>query len=124
MSGITYSQEFLSRYPRAGAACREVQMRNGEKWVRLEAQIADVKGYQVTTNFLDQMNQPVSTIVFKAAPGAKIMANGSQVDVASLKKGDKLDLWWPESKLGFYTSTPGSTEMKKLAIVSNEPAKR
>jgi len=27
VTGITYSQEFLSRYPRAGAACREVQMR-------------------------------------------------------------------------------------------------
>jgi hypothetical protein len=121
---VVYSQEFLSRFPRAGAYCREVQMRNGEKWVRFDAQVAAVKGDQVTTNFLDEMNQPVSTIVFKAKPGAKIMANGSQVDVASLKPGDKLDLWWPESKLGFYMSTPGSTEMKKLAVVSNEPAKR
>jgi hypothetical protein len=124
VTGITYSQEFLSRYPRAGAACREVQMRNGEKWVRFDAKVADVKGDQVTTNFLDEMNMPVSTVVFKATPGAKIMVNGGEVDIASLKKGDKLDLWWPQSKLGFYMSTPGSTEMKKLAEVSNEPAKR
>jgi hypothetical protein len=124
VTGITYSQEFLSRYPRAGAACREVQMRNGEKWVRFDAQIAGVKGDQVTTNFVDQMNNPVSTVVFKATPGAKVMANGSQVDIASLKPGDKLELWWPQSKLGFYMSTPGSTEMKKLVEVSNEAAKR
>jgi hypothetical protein len=121
---ITYSEEFLSRYPRAGAACREVQMRNGEKWVRFEAQIADVKGDQVTTNFIDEFNNPISTITFKASPGAKVAVNGSQVDVTSLKPGDKLDLWWPQSKLGFYTSTPGSSSMKKLVEVSNVPAKR
>jgi hypothetical protein len=121
---ITYSEEFLARYPRAGAACREVQMRNGEKWVRFEAEIAGVKGDEITTNFIDEFKNPISTIVFKANPGAKLNINGTEVDFDHLKPGDKLDLWWPQSKLGFYSSQPGSSNMKKLVEVSNVPAKQ
>jgi hypothetical protein len=121
---VTFSEEFLARYPRAGAACREVQMRNGEKWVRFEAEVSEVKGDQFTTNFIDEFKNPISTIVFKANPGAKLSVGGTVIDFNSLKPGDKLDLWWPESKLGFYSSAPGSTNMKKLVEISNKAANR
>ncbi len=36
---IVFSQEFLANYPKAGAACREVVMRDGAKWARFDANV-------------------------------------------------------------------------------------
>ncbi len=43
---ITFSQEFLERYPKAGAACHEVVMKDGQKWARFDANVVKVKGNQ------------------------------------------------------------------------------
>jgi hypothetical protein len=120
---VTYSEEFLAHYPKAGAACREVTMKDGEKWVRFEADVTKVKGDQVTANIVDNYNNTVSTLTVKAAADARVMVDGKETKYSQLVKGDKLDVWLPESKLGFY-ATPGASNVQKLAVVSRTEAER
>ncbi len=123
IGNITFSQEFLTRYPRAGGACREVKVENGQKWARFDADVTRVKKNRVTVSFLDRSNRSLGTITFDAAPDARVDANGRQVRFSSLKRGDKLSFWVPESRVGFYAE-PGASETTKLAVVSRAPARR
>jgi hypothetical protein len=118
---ITYSEAFIKKYPRAGAACREVKMQNGEKWVRFVAKVAEVNGSQFTANFLGEFDHVVETVTFEGNAGDKLTVNGKEVDITSLKPGDTLDFWWPQSRLGFY-SKPGLEKMKELRVVSVSPS--
>jgi hypothetical protein len=120
---VTYSEEFLAHYPKAGAACREVKMKDGQKWVRFQADVTKVKGDEVTANIVDKYSNTVSTLTVKAAADARVMVNGKDTKYSQLAEGDKLDVWLPESKLGFYAA-PGASNVQKLAVVSRTEAER
>jgi hypothetical protein len=117
---VTYSEAFLKKYPMAGAACRDVKIQNGEKWVRFVAKIAAVNGNQFTANFIDEFNNTVETVTFEGNAGDKFTVNGKEVDIATMMPGDTLDFWWPQSRLGFYAKA-GSEKMKELRVVSVTP---
>jgi hypothetical protein len=119
---VTYSQEFLQKYPNAAAACREVAMKNGEKWIRFDADVAAVKGNQITANFLDTQQQTVSTITFAAAPDARLMIDGKESKYSSLQPGNRLTVWMSEKRAAFYAE-PKSSPGEKLAVVSVENPK-
>ena len=123
LKDIVYSQEFLARYPKAGAACREVVMKDGTKWARFDADVVAVKKDQVTANFIDEYKQSVATLTFAAAPDARVKVEGKDVKYSSLKPGDTLSFWMPESRVGFYAS-PGAAENTKLAVVSDTATRR
>lgn len=123
ISNITFSHEFLSHYPRAGGACREVKVENGHKWARFDADVVRVRGNRVTANFVDRFDKSLGTITFDAAKDARVEVNGRQMRFSSLKRGDKLSFWMPEERVGFYAE-PGSSETTKLAVVGTEPARR
>src|SRR5262249_42146683 len=120
---ITFSQEFLARYPKAGAACREVVQKDGQKWVRFDADVANVAGNRVTADFKDDYGNPVETVTFEAAPDARVSVNGKDVKFSSLQKGDTLSFWMAEARLGFY-GTPGTKGSSKLAVVSDTSKQR
>lgn len=123
ISNIVFSQEFLTRYPQAGRACREVKMESGEKWARFDAEVVQVRKNRVTANFVDRSDKSLGTITFDAAHDARVDVNGRQRKFSSLKPGDKLSFWMPESRVGFYAE-PGASQTTKLAVVSSEPARR
>src|SRR5262245_54796825 len=123
ISNITFSQDFLSRYPTAGNACREVKGENGKKWARFDADVARVSGNRVTANFVDRFDKKLGTITFDAASDARVQVNGRPMRFSSLKPGDKLSFWMPEDRVGFYAE-PGASETTKLAVVENAPAQR
>ena len=123
LGNITFSQEFLARYPRAGGACREVKKENGEAWARFDADVVRVRRNRITANFLDRYNNPVGTVTFDAQPDATIEVNGHATRFARLMPGDRLSFWMPESRVGFYAK-PGTPESTKLAVVGTEPAQR
>jgi hypothetical protein len=115
---ITFSPEFLAKYPAAGAACREVVMKNGEKWARFDANVVKVKGNEVTADFIDNYGQTISTLTFVASADARVIEDGKQVKFSSLEPGHKLTFYVPESRVGFYAA-PGSAQgTTKLAVVS------
>jgi hypothetical protein len=120
---FTFSQEFLARHPRAGAACREVAIKNGTKWVRFEAEIKKVANHQITADFIDNYNNSVATVTFQASPDASLEVNGSQSRYKELKPGDQLTVWMPENKAGFYAE-PGALNNERLSLVSDDSAPR
>lgn len=123
ISQIVFSQEFLQKYPNAGAACREVVVKDGKKVARFDAKVVDVKGNEVTADFMDRFNNKLTTITFTTSKDARVQMEGREVKVSELKAGDRLSFYVPESRAGFYAA-PGAAESRKLAVVSKEPAER
>jgi hypothetical protein len=123
MNKIVFSQEFLTKYPNAGKACREVVTKDRKKYARFDANVVNVKGNEVTADFMDSYNNKVSTVTFSTKPEARVQMEGTEVKVSELKAGDKLSFWVPESRAGFYAA-PGAAESRKLAVVSTKAAER
>jgi hypothetical protein len=115
LNNFTFSQDFLHRHPKAGAACREVTMKNGEKWARFDARVAALKGQDVTVDFLDTFDKPIETMTFTAPKDARVVVNGQEMTYSALGKGDKLSFWVPESRAGFYAE-PGAAQLKELRV--------
>jgi hypothetical protein len=113
---ITYSQEFLTRYPKAGAACREVVLKDGQKWVRFEADVVKKSGRRVTVDFIDKFGNSVGVMTIQASPAARVLVDGHELRYSLLRRGDKLSFWMPESRVGFYAA-PGASASTQLAVV-------
>jgi hypothetical protein len=114
---ITFSQEFLAKYPHAGDLCREVVMKDGMKWARFDANVVEVNGDQVTVNFVDKYGQGGRTLTFVPSADARVTVDGKSEKASDLKRGDSLTFWVPESRMGFYAQ-PGTLNTGKFAVVS------
>jgi hypothetical protein len=113
---FVYSEKFLARFPKGPAACQEVKTQNGEKWVHFEGTITAIDGNEVTTSFMDDFNNPVVTVTVTAAQAEQaVVINGQQGKWSDIKVGEKISLWMPQSKIGFYAK-PGSMDKGQLAI--------
>jgi hypothetical protein len=121
LTDFVFSQEFLAKYPNAGAACKEIVKKDGKKYARFDANVVSVKGNQVTADFLSSYDNKLNTVTFAVSPDAKVQIDGKEVKATELKPGDSLSFWVPESRAGFYAA-PGAANSKKLAVVSNTPA--
>ena len=122
---ITYSQAFLAKFPRAGAACNEVVSVHGQKWVRFNAEVKNVESNHLTVDFLDKYRNSVSTMVFSFDPVATVTTeNGQQIAASKAEPGEKILVWMPENRLGFYAD-PGAMKSEHFALVSESaPAER
>ncbi len=120
---FTFSHEFLAKHPHAGAACREVAIKDGIKWVRFEAEVTKVVQHRITANFLDNYDNTVATLTVQAHPDALLEVNGSQARYNQLKPGDHLTVWMPESRVGYYAE-PGASNSERLSLVSDDTSQR
>ena len=118
---VVYSQQFLAKYPRAPAGCREVELRDGQKWIRFEARVVKVDGNQMTADFIDNHDQTIATLTFQAGPNAMVQVDGRDTKYKNLKSGDDLTLWVPESRFGFYSNPKPSTQ---LTLINDGTAQR
>jgi hypothetical protein len=119
LKDFTFSQDFLARHPNAGAVCREVVMKNGQKWARFDGRVVELKDQQVTVNFLDSTGQSRETLTFTAPADARVVVNGHEMTYGALGKGDPLSFWVPESRAGFY-ATPGATRLSEVKVARTE----
>jgi hypothetical protein len=120
---VTWSHEFLERYPNAAPACREVKVKDGEKWVRFEAKVKGVKKNEVTLDFLNVRGDTLATATVAPKEASRLKVGGKDVKYSSLRAGDTLDVWMPESRLGFYAE-PGASEVTELPLVRREEPKK
>jgi len=122
---IVYSPEFVAKYPRAGAACNEVIVSKGEKWARFNAEVKNRQGYHLTVDFIDDQERPVANMTFEVTPDATVtLRDEHQVKpAAKLQKGEKIVVWVPEKRFGFYAE-PGASESKHFAVLSDDSAKK
>jgi hypothetical protein len=119
INNFTFSPDFLHRHPKAGGACREVIVKDGQKWARFDAQVVDIqaKGQsrEVTVDFLDSAGRPVESISFTAPQEARVVVNGRDMTYGALGKGDDLSFWIPESRAGVFAA-PGATQLKEIVV--------
>ncbi len=120
---VNYSHEFLERYPNAAPACREVVVKDGAKWVHFVTKVKSVKNGQVSVDVLNVRGDSLAEVTIAPAKDASLKMSGKQVKYSSLRAGDTLDLWMPESRLGFY-SEPGAAEVSELPIVGRDNPKK
>jgi hypothetical protein len=65
---------------------------------------------------LDDFNHPVVTVNVTAADAKQaVVLNGQEGKWSDIKVGQKISLWMPESRIGFYAK-PGSMDKGELAI--------
>jgi hypothetical protein len=99
-SDLHFSEAFLQRYPQAPAACIDArQAQDGTKWARFHARIFLNSTDRTTVNLLDASGAMKTTFSFRPRPRATIQVNGRTTPITSLRPGDELDFWVPESKM-------------------------
>ena len=108
LTDFVFSQEFLQKYPNAGAACREIVEKNGQKWARFDANVDEVRGEKVTATFTSTHDRPLTKITFEASPDARVEMNGKDIKFTELKKGEKISFWVSEDRLTA-AEQPGDT---------------
>jgi hypothetical protein len=120
---ITYSREFLAKYPDAPAACQEAFEANGQKWVRFNAKVESAKDGQATVDLLNTHGNPLGVLTFAFTPDAQVVVNGRPVMASSLKGGEEVVMWMPEKQFGFYAE-PGEPESQKFRLVSTDTSEK
>jgi hypothetical protein len=105
-SDMTYKKEFLDKYPKAPAVCRTVSVKNGVHSAMFSGRVMGVDKGSVTVQFTNVVGDPVAgmdPLTFTPASGAKLHVNGKTESYKDLKKGDKLDFWVSENRVGVVT---------------------
>lgn len=120
---IQFSHEFLERYPNAAPACREVKVKDGEKWARFQTKVKSVKKGNVTVDVLNVRGDSLATVTVAPPADATLTIEGKQKKYSTLRAGDTLDLWMPENRFGFYSDT-GASKLTELPIVKSEQAEK
>ncbi len=119
---VVFSQEFLDRFPKAPAACREVVVKDGQKWIRFTGDVTSIENNEVAIEFLNVVDDPVGTVTLAPAKDAELTINGKSKSYSTLRRGDKLDVWMPESRAGFYAA-PGASDVAELRVVGTTAKK-
>jgi hypothetical protein len=99
-SSIQWNPDFLKDFPKAAAACRDVTVKDGEKFARFNGKVSKVGHNFVQVEVSDVANIPISKIAFKIGAGGRITMNDKVVKVSDLKLGDQLTFWVHEGKYG------------------------
>ena len=121
---ISYSTEFLAKFPNASAACNEVVEANGQKWVRFNAVVKSREGNHLTVKFIDSHHNAVATMTFSFDPTARATLEDNEQRAATLlDEGEKLLIWMPENRIGLYAKTD-ATQAKQFTLVSDDTNKQ
>lgn len=121
---MSYSAEFLAKFPNASAACNEVIEANGQKWVRFNAVVKSREGHHLTVKFIDSHHNAVATMTFSFDPTARVtLDDHQQKAAAALEEGDKLLIWMPESRIGLYAK-PDPSQGKHFTLLSDDTNKQ
>ena len=122
---VSYSKEFLEKFPDAGSACEEVKVVQGEKWVRFNAEVKQNKDNRITVDFFNQQHEHTGRpMTFEYSPDATLTLENKKVKPASdVKQGDKVVVWVPESRFGLYAQ-PGAAESKHFSLVTDDSTKQ
>jgi len=94
---VNWSAETLAKYPNISKSCQEVVQRNGATFVKFDGTVKKVAkgGTEVTM----QMKGSDAKLVLNPAPGRTVNINGKNTPVKSLRPGDTLTFYVPDSRL-------------------------
>jgi hypothetical protein len=94
---VNWSAETLAKYPNIGKACQEVMQRGGSTYVKFEGTVKKVAkgGSEITMG----MKGSDAKLVLNPDPNRTVNIGGRKVPVKSLKPGDSLTFYVPDSRL-------------------------
>ena len=114
-SDLHFSSAFLSKYPKAPAACLEVRILDGRKYARFDGKVFLLSPEFVTVTFLNVAGDELTTFSFKPQESSRVLIDGKDVKYTDMKKGDKLTFWMPEDGLSVRkTLTPTDDHWRVL----------
>jgi hypothetical protein len=106
-SSLTYSQEFIGKYPKAGAACQEARVYKGKRYAKFNGKIAAKDPAYLTVEVHNVAGDPLDTVTFKPNASAKLLVNGKPEAFSELQVGDPVTFWISENRFSFYSSPGG-----------------
>jgi hypothetical protein len=107
-SNLTFSQDFIGKYPKAGAACIEARVYKGKRYAKFNGKVFLKDPSVITVQVLNVSGDPLDTVSFKpASANASLIVDGKKEKFSDLKVGDPITFWIPESRFSIY-SAPGS----------------
>lgn len=112
---IQWNVELLKSFPRAAVVCQEVVVRNGKKFARFTAKVADVAPQSVKVRFVTPAGNEERVISLKPGTDARVEMKGKKVAYSTLRKDDVLTFWVPENQLGVI-SDPDDTASSTIVL--------
>jgi len=94
---VDWSADTLAKYPNISKACQEVMQRNGATFVKFEGTVKKVAkgGSEVTMG----MKGTDAKLVLHPDPNRTVSIGGKNTPVKSLRPGDSLTFYVPDSRL-------------------------
>jgi hypothetical protein len=96
-SSIVYAPAFLNKYPKAPAACLEVRVYKGQRYMKIKGKVYVVDKNAVTVAFYDPYGNDLGTVTVSGPNYPTVFFDGKNVAFPDLKTGEKLTIWVPES---------------------------
>ena len=106
-SSLTFSHDFLDKYPRAPAACQEARIYQGKKYAKFEGKVFLTDPSFLTVQIFNVAGDPIDTVSLKPNPGVLLMVNGQQEKFSELRVGDPVTFWVSENRFSIF-ATPGA----------------
>jgi hypothetical protein len=107
-STIHYGKAFLEKHPKAPAACMEVRVYEGHRYMKVQGKVYIVDKDSLTVAFLDEFGNDLGTVTIKGQNAPSVIFNGKKVGFTALQTGEKLTFWVPESVFSAESSSAGS----------------
>jgi hypothetical protein len=105
-SELTFSHAFLSKYPKAPAACQEARVYQGKRYAKFSGKVSKKDESNISVQVNNVAGDALDTLNVKPSTTATVIINGERVKLADLKAGDPITIWVAETRFAFY-ATPG-----------------
>jgi hypothetical protein len=105
-SELTFSHAFLSKYPKAPAACQEARVYQGKRYAKFSGKVSKKDESSISVQVNNVAGDAIDTLNVKPSTAATVIINGERVKLADLKAGDPITIWVAETRFAFYAS-PG-----------------
>ena len=105
-SELTFSQAFLSKYPKAPAACQEARVYQGKRYAKFSGKVSKKDESALSVQVNNVAGDAIDTLSVKPSTTATVIVNGERVKLSDLKSGDPITIWVAETRFAFYAS-PG-----------------
>lgn len=113
---LNWHREFVTSYPWASEACREVVTVNGAKWARFEGEFLGLnENGSFDTEFSSRSNRDLGSVTLMPTPGQRARLDGKQVAFADLDRGQVLSFYVPEGAVGFAVE-PGAPNSQFVKV--------
>jgi hypothetical protein len=96
-TAVRYSADFLNKYPKAPAACLEARVYKGQTYIKVKGSVYIPDKDTPTIALKSAAGDDLGTVTAKDPKNIRLIVNGKETDLASLRGGQSVTIWVPES---------------------------